>query len=299
MALRATPGQHTRGQGRPKANRVASASVCSSDLDHPEVWPAGIAISQEPVRRVHTRARRRNTSLILSTLPLGMRVSESQIETRFLKVAQLEPRVQFVRAQPTWLRVSEEGRCRRRAPDFAVMIDGQAELHETKQDKECLGAAVQSELLAIDAEVRRHPGWRYCVTLESTLEREPLRSNTDILWRQLVPSSELDLDLRLRTLAILDDGAITGAELIERTSRGSGRSSAPGSWQDLLAMVAGGVVDFDVDQLLTPDSMFWNANSGPPRKRTLPFLSVDEAIRTSRVTPAPVPFCGIELRSAP
>lgn len=267
--------------------------------DVAEGWPPGVTISPEPVRRVHTRSRRRNTSLILSTLPLGMRVSESQVETRFLKVVQLEPRAEVVRSQPTWLRVVQNGRVRRRAPDFAVKIDGHAELHETKQDKECGEAVVQAELLAIEDEVRRHPGWRYSVTLESTLQREPLRSNTDMLWRELVPTSELDLDLRLRTLSILDDGAITGAELIERTSRGLGLSNAPGLWQSLLAMVAAGVVDFDVDQLLTPDSLFWNGNSGPPRKRTLPFLSVDDAIRSSQATAGPIPFCSVKLRSAP
>jgi hypothetical protein len=228
-----------------------------------------------------------------------MRVAESSLESRFLKVAQLEPRAEVVRSQPTWLRVIENGRVRRRAPDFAVRIDGHAELHETKQDKECGDPAVQSELLAIDAEVRRHPGWRYSVTLENTLHCEPLRSNTDMLWRELVPTSELDLDLRLRTLSILDDGAVTGTELIEKTSRGRRLSNEPGSWQSLLAMVAAGVVDFDVDELLTPESLFWNGNSGPPRKRTLPFLSVDDAIRSSRATPRRTPFCSIKLRSGP
>ncbi|MDB5710361.1 MAG: hypothetical protein JWL96_2431 [Sphingomonas bacterium] len=259
-------------------------------------WPGGITISPEPVRRVHTRSRRRNTSLIYSTLPLGMRVSESQSETRFLKVVQLEPRATVVRAQPVWLRVLEEGRMRRRAPDFAVVIDGRAELHETKQDAECRKPDVISELLSIRDEVERHPGWRYSVTLESALLAEPLRSNTDLLWRELVPDEEIDLDLRLRTSSILDDGPITAIELIERTTSGRDHQNARGSWENLLAMIAGRLVDFDVSKFLTLESLLWNRNSGPPRRRTLPFGSVEDAIRSPLIDRRPAVFCGLQIR---
>lgn len=260
------------------------------------MWPDGIAVSDEPVRRVHTRSRRRNTSLIYSTLPLGMRVSESQSETRFLKVVQLDPRATIVRAQPVWLSVLEECRIRRRAPDAAVMINGRAELHEVKQDAECWRPDVRSELLAIREEVERHAGWRYSVTLESTLLAEPLRSNTDMLWRELVPEEEIDLDLRLRTLSTLDEGQITAAELIEKTTESRGAQNACGSWENLLAMIAGRTVDFDTSELLTRDSIVWSRNSGPPRKRTLPFGSVEDAIRLPVADDQPAAFCGLQLR---
>ncbi len=260
------------------------------------IWPFGIVVSDDPVRRVHTRSRRRNTALVYSTLPLGMRAAESSCEVRFLKVAQLDSRVAKVRAQPTWLRVPEDSRIRRRAPDFAVMIDGRAELHETKQDAECRKPDVQSELLAIRDEVERHPGWRYSVTLESALLAEPLRSNTDMLWRELVPYDEIDLDLRLRTSAILDDGALTASELIARTAVPGDGPRARGSWPDLLAMIAAGIVDFDVAELLTLDSVVWNRNSGPVRARTLPFVTVDEAIKAPRADAAPMPFLNLHVR---
>lgn len=260
------------------------------------MWPGGIAVSEEPVRRVHTRSRRRNTSLVYSTLPLGMRVSESQSETRFLKVVQLEPRAAIVRAQPVWLRVIEDGRVRGRAPDAAVMIDGLAELHEIKQDAECWKPDVRMELLAIRDEVERHPGWRYSVTLESALLTEPLRSNTDMLWRELVPEEEIDFDLRLRTLAVLDGGQMTAAELIEKTSANRSCQNACGSWENLLAMIAGRIVDFDTSELLTRDSIVWNRNSGPPRQRTLPFGSVEDAIRVPVADRQSAAFCGLQLR---
>lgn len=276
-----------------------AASALSADASPTAAWPRGIFISEEPVRRVHTRSRHRNTSLVYSTAPLGMRVSESQCETRFLKVAQLDPRVAVVRAQPTWLRVLENGRFRRRAPDFVVMIDGRAELHETKQDAECWKPDVQSELLAIRDEVERHSGWRYSVTLESALLAEPLCSNTDLLWRELVPDDEIDLDLRLRTLSILDDGALSASELISRTATSARRSNACGSWANLLAMIAAGIVDFDVCQALTPQSVVWNRNSGPARSRTLPFGTVEEAIRVRPALPRLQQFCSLQIRRAP
>lgn len=259
-------------------------------------WPPGIAISEEPVRRVHTRSRRRNTSMLYSTLPLGMRVSESQLETRFLKVAQLETRATAVRAQPVRLKVLEDGRVRQRIPDAANLIDGHAELHEIKQDAECWKPEVRCELLAIRDTVERYSGWHYRVTVESALLAEPLRSNTDMLWRELVPHDEIDFDLRMRTLSILDEKPITAAEVIEKTCESQCRPNACGSWNNLLAMIACRMVDYDTDELLTPDSMVWSPNAGPPRKRILPFGSVEDAIRLPVVNVNPAVFCGVQLR---
>lgn len=259
-------------------------------------WPAGITVSAEPVRRIHTRSRRRNTSLVYSTLPLGMREAESQPEVRFLQVAQLDPGVSCIRAQPCWLRVLEEGSIRRRAPDFAVMYAGRPELHEVKQDAECREPDVRSELLAIRDEVERHPRWRYSVSLESALLAEPLRSNTDTLWRALLPENEVDWDLRLRTGDILDAGPIAAAELIELTRRPDAGPSGDGSWQNLLAMIAGRHFHFDVAESLTPDSLIWSPNSGPPRARTLPFGTVEAAIAAPVPAPRIVPFCSLQIR---
>lgn len=260
------------------------------------VWPPGINISDEPVRRVHTRARRRNTSLVYSTLPLGMRVSESGPETRFLQVAQLDPGVSCIRAQPCWLRVVEEGKIRRRAPDFAVMYDSRAEMHEVKQDKECWKTDVRSELLAIRSEVERHPGWRYSISLESVLIAEPLRSNTDLLWRYLKPEDEIDGGLKLRTTEIIDDGPVIAAELIERTRRLDDGPLGSGSWDNLLTMIAGRFIHFDVSELLTLDSIVWNRRSGPPRRRTLPFGTVEEAIVQPAAKVRRAPFCAFHIR---
>jgi hypothetical protein len=230
---------------------------------------------------------------------MGMRVSESKLETRFLKIVQLDPQAVMVRAQPVWLRVMEEGRLRRRAPDFAVLISGHAELHEIKQDAECLKRDVQSELLAIRDEVERCGDWRYSVTLESALLAEPLCSNTDLLWRALVPGDEIDLDLRLRALAILDGGPMSVAELIERTTTPRDGRNACGSWNGVLAMIANRLIDFDVNEPLSFDSLIWNANSGPPRQRMLPFGAVEDAIRPRPVDAAAREFCGLQIRRFP
>lgn len=259
-------------------------------------WPAGIPVSAEPVRRIHTRSRRRNTSLIYSTLPPGMREADSQSEVLFLQVAELDPGVACIRAQPCWLRVMEDGSIHRRAPDFAVMYDGRAELHEVKQDAECWKPEVRSELLAIRDEVERHPRWCYSVSLESVLKAEPLRSNTETLWRALRPEEEVDWDLRLRTGDVLDGGPIAAAELIDRTRRPNAGPGSDGSWSNLLAMVAGRYVHFDVRERLTLDSLVWNLNAGPPRERTLPFGSVNAATTRPVQVRHFEPFCALQIR---
>jgi hypothetical protein len=244
------------------------------------------------VRRIHTRSRRRNTALVYSTLPLGMREVESGIEERFAKVAQLDPGVSRLRSQPCWLRVIEAGRVRRRAPDFAVMYRGLPEIHEVKQDAECRKPEVASELMAIRAEVERHVPWRYCVSLESALLVEPLASNTDLLWRHLRPEHQIDYELAQRVGEVVSEDVVPARVVLEGVRARGGSAT----WQDLLALIAGRLVDFDVTVPLTCDSLLWNRFSGPPRCRTLPFGTVDAAIikplRPRRVQP----FVSVQLR---
>jgi hypothetical protein len=120
-----------------------------------------------------------------------------------------------------------------------------------------------------------------------------------MLWRALVPVDEIDLDLRLRTLAILDDGATSVAELLERTAISQEGRTTCGSWNGVLAMIANRLIDFDVKEALSLDSLIWNANSGPPRQRTLPFGTVEDAIRPRPVDAAAREFRGLETRRFP
>jgi hypothetical protein len=255
-------------------------------------WPHGITVSATPVRRIHTRARRRNTALVYSTLPLGMREVESSVEERFARVAQLDPGVSRLRSQPSWLRVAEHGRIRRRAPDFAVMYDGRAELHEVKQDAECWDPEVASELLAVRTEVERHAHWRYSVSLESALLAEPLASNTDLLWRHLRPEHQLDYELRLRVDEVVSEDVIPAGIVLDRVRR-RGMDIA---WQDLLSLIAGRLIDFDVAVPLNLDSLLWNRFSGPARARMLPFGSVESAIAVPPPTRPVRPFLSVQLR---
>lgn len=258
--------------------------------DYP--WPSGITVSEMPVRRIHTRSRRRNTALVYSTLPLGMREVESGVEERFAMVAQLDPGVSRLRSQPSWLRVAEAGRIRRRAPDFAVMYLGQAEMHEVKQDAECWDPEVASELLAVRAEVERHAPWRYSVSLESTMLAEPLVSNTNLLWRHLRPEHQLDYELVQRVGEIVSEGVVPAQVVLNRIRARGGSVT----WQNLLTLVAGRLVDFDVAAPLTLDSLLWNRFSGPARARTLPLGTVESAIARPPATRLVRPFLSVQLR---
>lgn len=259
-------------------------------------WPEGIEISDEPVRRVHTRSRRRDTQIVFSTKPRGMRVSESSHEERFLKVAQLDPHVTVVRMQPTPLRVLIDGRWSRRVPDAAVMVGGRAEIHEVKEEAEYARSHVRRGLLAIRDEVERHREWHYSVTLDRALNEPVLRANTDTLWRCL--GDEYHLDLEQRTRELLDDAPMTMAEVIERTSGDPGDSPMnQGSWENLCAMIADGFVHYDVHTLLTPESLVWTTCSGPMRGRTLPFHRPhrDDPVP---IAPSPPVFNGLPIRIA-
>jgi hypothetical protein len=260
--------------------------------DYP--WPGGITVSAMPVRRIHTRSRRRNTALVYSTLPLGMREVESSVEERFARVAQLDPGVSRLRSQPSWLRVLEGGRIRRRAPDFAVIYLGRAEMHEVKQDAECWDPEVASELLAVRAEVERHAPWRYSVSLESALLAEPLASNTDLLWRYLRPEHQLDYELVQRVSEVVSEDVVPAGVVRDRVRARGGSAT----WQDLLTLVAGRLVDFEVAVPLTLDSLLWNRFTGPARARTLPLGTVESAI----IAPPPPrlvrPFLSVQLRGA-
>lgn len=259
-------------------------------------WPDGIEISDDPIRRVHTRSRRRDTQIILSRKPLGMRVSESSHEELFLKIAELDPHVTIVLAQPTPLRVLVDRKWSRRVPDFAVMVDGRAEIHEVKEDAEYARPDVRRALLAIRDEVERHPGWHYSVTLDRLLHDAILEANTHILWRCL--GDEYQLDLEQRTRELLDEQPIVARELLDRTAGDADDSPMNrGSWENLCAMIADGIVHFDVQRRLTLDSVVWTLGSGPMRERTLPLHrpQLDDPVPIVSRVPA---FNGLPLRFA-
>ena len=202
----------------------------------------------------------------------------------------------MIRAQPCWLRVVEDGKVRRRAPDFAVLYRGRAEIHEVKQDAECWKTEIQSELLAIRDEVERHPSWRYSVSLESALKAEPLRSNTDLLWRALRPIDEIDGDFVHHVTDLLGNQPLDAAELIERIQRSQVSTSKADAWDKMLTIVALGFVHFDVREHLTPASVVWNRDLRPPRERTLPFGTVEAAIAKPDTVDLTPPFCSLALR---
>jgi hypothetical protein len=225
-----------------------------------------------------------------------MRVAESSLEIQFLKVAQLDPGVTCVRAQPCWLSVVEHGKLRRRAPDFAVMYQGQAELHEVKPDDEYKKPEIMSELLAVNEEVERHPAWYYSISLESSLFSEPLRHNTDTLWRALRPYYEIDTELLLAARELLGRKPTTGNTAIRQLSSINNRIQAKATWDNLLSIIAASEIHFHVAERLTPDSSLWIEKSGPKRLRTLPFQKVSAATH-SNATKIPIKtFCSVELR---
>lgn len=259
-------------------------------------WPAGIAIADTPVRRVHTRARRRSTQLVLSRKPLDMLVSESSHEELFHAIAELDTTVTMVRAQPCTLRVPMDGCISRQTPDAAVFVGGRAEIHEIKEAVEFARPHVRAELLHVRDEIERRGRWRYSVTLDTDLRAEPLLGNVLQLWRCL--GDEYEHRLEMLTRELLDEGALPIRQVIRTVRTDDGLSHRDVSWEAMLSMICDGVIDYDVTQPLTLDSLVWTRFSGPPRGRILPFR------RPLRESEAPTPsakrpFLGVTLRGAP
>jgi hypothetical protein len=112
------------------------------------------------------------------------------------------------------------------------------------------------------------------------------------LWRYLRPDEQVDLDMRLRVGEVLDEGERSATDLIEQVVCRGGRVT----WHDLLALAAGRYIDFDVDVALTPESVFWNCHSGPPRRRTVPFGAVEAAIAPPVAETRVPAFLSLQLR---
>ncbi len=259
-------------------------------------WPAGITIADTPVRRVHTRSRRRSTQLVLSRKPLDMLVSESSHEELFHIIAELDTTVTAVRAQPCTLRVPMFGRISRQTPDAAVMVDGRAEIHEIKEAVEFAKPNVRAELLEVRDEIERRGRWRYSVTLDTDLRAQPLFHNVTQLWRCL--GDEYGHRVEMLTRELLDDGPLSIRRVIRTVRTDEALSPQDMSWEAILSMICDGVIDYDVTQPITINSLIWTSASGPPRARILPFH------RPLRENEAPLakpidPFLAVTLRGAP
>jgi hypothetical protein len=147
----------------------------------------------------------------------------------------------------------------------------------------------------IGREVERHDGWRYSVTLDTMLKTEPLRGNTDLLWRCL--GDETTADLRMRTRELLEEAPRPAADVIEATRREDASIPDSGSWENLLSMICDDVIDFDVERPLGPGSLIWTKHSGPSRKRILPFAAPARSVPVS-APPVPMVYMGLRLRRA-
>jgi hypothetical protein len=259
-------------------------------------WPAGIVIADAPVRRVHTRARRRSTQLVLSRKPLDMLVSESSHEELFHVVAELDTTVTAVRAQPCTLRVPMFGRISRQTPDAAVIVGGQAEIHEIKEAAEFARTDVRAELLEVRDEIERRGRWRYSVTLDTDLRTQPLLHNVGQLWRCL--GDEYSHRVEVLTRELLDEAPLPIRRVIRTVRTDASLSAHDMSWEAMLSMICDGVIDYDVTQPLTLDSLVWTRFSGPPRARILPFR---RPLRDGEAPRVPIsrPFLGMTLRGAP
>lgn len=235
-------------------------------------WPSGLTISSIPLRKVILRSSVRANGRLFSRKGGAQKVWESTPEGLFHIRAELDHRVTLFHAQPIKLRLIMDGKRTNRWPDYAVIIDGQAEIHEVKPDDKWSKPKIRAEQIAIAGFVERHPGYTYRLALESDLRAEPLCSSMATVWRQLMtPYSHL---LALQTHRALEKAGapMIARDLVEAARR---RPFQPqlddtSSWERVLSMIADAHLMFDVSNPLTPDSLVWDRSTGEPMPRLLP-----------------------------
>lgn len=161
-------------------------------------WPAGFTISDEPVRqmvgrssqtvdgyfRTNKRPVRDGDDLVVGE-PVET-VGDSPHEHLFLIFAEMDPNVEAVAPQPTWLQFEHDGRATRHAPDYAIVIGGQGELIECKGLRSWRDADLRARLTSAARHVDSG-GWRYRMALDADMRDDPRREAIEDLWRRHRP----------------------------------------------------------------------------------------------------------------
>ena len=182
---------------------------------------------------------------------------ESQIEKDFIALAEMDPTVREIYAQPLRVGYEINGVRHTYVPDFALVTAERTEIHEVKPDD---AADELQAVFAAIAPVFAKDGLVFCISRESAIRVQQRLKNVWALWRELhvrVPATE-----ELRALSAIGDRP--GIRICDL--------GVPGHL--VHALVAQGSLRVALDKPLSASSSVWLPSDFPYEERLVPFHPV-------------------------
>ena len=151
-------------------------------------WAPGFTISDTPIRKVIGRsASVTNGWHRTNKHPIGFCPGESPGELAFLMLAEMDPGITVIRAQPTRVAFLHEDRLAHHIPDFAVLERGESILYEAKSRRQYDRPEVRLRLVSAAAAVEAK-SWPYYVVLQQDILEDPRYENIHAVWRRFRPN---------------------------------------------------------------------------------------------------------------
>lgn len=220
-------------------------------------------ISPTPVRRVIKRNSQRGDGYFNSRKMGTSLPRESSGERAFLVLAELDPRVTEIYAQPGKLVHRSRTGSAVAYPDFAIVVDGRTEIHEVKEADDYADPEVLEKLYWVGREFEQK-GLSYSVTISDTLKPLALSEPISDLLRRLY--TRVPALVTLSALRVLADSPLRIGALLERLPAGT-------TFQHIEAMAAQGDLRADLRLPLHRDVEVHSAESGVLFPRLIPFAA--------------------------
>ncbi len=152
-------------------------------------WAPGINISMVPLRKVVGRSSQVNNGWHRTNKhPDGYLPGESRPELAlFLVLAEMDPNVTLVTAQPCEIPFSHDGKACAHFPDYAVLETGDSVLYEVKTARKYAETQITRRLAAACRSVEARGDWSYFVALDDEMRRDRRFKSAEELWRRHRP----------------------------------------------------------------------------------------------------------------
>lgn len=225
-----------------------------------------LVISTVPLRKVVTRGGVRVNGKFASRKMGRCLPWESQIERDFLILAEIDPTISAIYAQPVRILYMTDGCKASYVPDFAIVGAFGTEIHEVKPDAEAAKLEMQAKFGAA-ATVCADSSIVYCVALESAIREAPVLDNAQMLARYLHLRVDTLLKAAVRDVVDGRPGIAVGSLLGSNVAGGLSEAVVHG-------LLAQGVLRADLRQPLGPRSSLWTPEAFPGCARILPRATV-------------------------
>jgi hypothetical protein len=172
---------------RTKNGRLVFQPLITAQARNPK-WTPGIEISMEPLRQVIGRSSQINNGWHRTNKhPKGYLPGESRPELAlFLVLAEMDPNITVVAAQPAEIPFSHDGKACRHFPDYAVIEAGESVLYEVKTARKYAEREVVRRLSGACRSVEAR-GWSYFVAIDTEMKSDRRFKAAEDLWRRHRP----------------------------------------------------------------------------------------------------------------